>query len=192
MPFALKVATKDSHPTTHVSFTTSVPPPNNKPFVDQVQVTNPTDPSVTIPTTIWPVHCVQGTPGAAIIPEIDASAFNLIVEKGRDENVEMYSAFCDMFGNKGAHMVSHDLGEVMREKGVTHVFVVGVAGDYCVKCTAVDASKEGFETVVVREGVRSVDEEGSWKGAVEEMQGMGIRVVGMDGVEVGRVEASSI
>lgn len=98
----------------------------------------------------------------------------------------MFSAFADAFGNKGTEAADFDLSEYLKEKGVKRIFVVGLAGDYCVRCTAVDASKEGFEVFVVEEGVRSISEKGEkgWEGVKKEMREMGIGVVGVEGEEV--------
>ena len=84
---------------------------------------------------LWPVHCVQSTPGSDIIDEIDMSKVDLVIHKGMDARVEMYSAFSDSFGNltAGQGGVSHDLESILKEKGISHVYVVGLAGDYCVK-----------------------------------------------------------
>ncbi|MCJ1389017.1 NAD(+) salvage pathway protein [Xylographa bjoerkii] len=187
--FVLKVATKDFHPPDHVSFDTSHPPPNNKAFESTVKVANPTNPTEAKDLVLWPVHCVQGTPGAEIIEQIDATAIDVIVEKGKDKRVEMYSGFADMFGNK-SEAASLDLAALMSGKGVTHVYMVGLAGDHCVKCTAIDAKLEGFETYVIREGTRSVDEgEAGWCAAVKEFQKCGIKVVSINGPELARVKA---
>ena len=152
-------------------------------------VANPTNPAEKKEVALWPVHCVQGTRGAEIIEEIDVTEIDAIVEKGRDRRVEMYSAFADMFGNM-SEAASLDLTALMKSKGVTHIYTVGLAGDACVKCTAIDAKLEGFETYVIREGTRSVDEgEAGWGTAVKEFQQLEIQVVSIDGPEVARVKA---
>ncbi|MCJ1250747.1 NAD(+) salvage pathway protein [Trapelia coarctata] len=187
LPFVLKVATKDFHPQDHISFDTCHPPPNNKSFESKVMATNPQNPSEWKQLTLWPVHCVQGTPGAEIIPEIDASKFDFVVEKGRDKRTEMFSGFADMFGNRSA-VASLDLAALLKERGITHVYTVGLTGDCCVKCTAVDARKEGFETFVIREGTRSVDEgESGWGAAMKGFQAADVLVVSINDKQVGRV-----
>jgi hypothetical protein len=84
---------------------------------------------------LWPVHCVQSTPGSDFIDEIDINKVDLVIHKGMDARVEMYSAFSDSFGNltAGQGGVSHDLESILKDKGISHVYVVGLAGDYCVK-----------------------------------------------------------
>ena len=138
---------------------------------------------------IWPVHCVQGTKGAEIIPEIDVSKFDMIVEKGRDKRLEMFSAFADIFGNKSSDAASIDLAHTLKDAGITHVYVVGLAGDYCVGCTAIDAKKEGFEVYVVEDATRSVDtEEKGWGAYKKKMEEMGIVIIQSYGPEAERVK----
>ncbi|KAK2027605.1 isochorismatase [Colletotrichum zoysiae] len=185
LPFATKIATKDWHPSDHVSFA-----PNHEgkePFVDSIDIVNPRNSAETFRTRLWPVHCVQGTPGAALVPELDVSALDAVVEKGQDRDVEMYSAFYDPF--RSPRVADSGLASMLRAKGITDVYVVGLAGDYCVNCTAVDANKEGFRTFVVEEGTRPVDAE-EWircKGALE---ASGVKIVSVEGPDVRRVETA--
>ncbi|KAL8805727.1 MAG: hypothetical protein Q9182_001760 [Xanthomendoza sp. 2 TL-2023] len=191
MPFTLKVATRDLHPEDHISFDTSHPPPNNKAFESSTTISNPQNPSETATIAIWPAHCIQGTPGAEIIPEIDISKVDRIIDKGQDRRVEMFSAFLDVFGNE-SDAASFDLAAYLKEEGVSRVFVVGLAGDYCVRCTAIDARKEGFEVLVVEESVKSIDEgEKGWGAAKKEFEDKGIKVVSIDGPEVQNIKVSS-
>lgn len=184
LPYTLKVATKDFHPHDHVSFHTSHADPNMKPFGSSTPVTNPSNPSETKEISIWPVHCVQDTEGAQLIPELDAAKFDVIMEKGKDNSVEMLSAFADVFGNK-TEAASLDLSVLLRNHGIDCVHVVGLAGDFCVKHTALDARKEGFEVVVINEGVRSVDEgsEG-WGATVETLQDAKVKIVSIVSAEI--------
>ena len=139
---------------------------------------------------IWPVHCVQGTKGAEIIPEIDISKFDMIVEKGRDKRLEMFSAFADVFGNKSSDAASVDLADTLKDAGITHVFVVGLAGDYCVRCTAIDAKKEGFEVYVIEDVTKSVDAgEKGWGASKKDMEMKGIKIIRSDGPDVERVKS---
>lgn len=145
----------------------------------------------TKPQRLWPIHCVQNTHGAMIIPEVDVTKFDTIVTKGMDARVEMYSAFADAFGNKdcavtgGANM---DLEEVLRRKNVTDVFIVGVAGDYCVTSTAIDATERGFKTWVIEEGTKCVDSISGWDLARMEMSQHAVQIIGANGPELLRVE----
>lgn len=186
LPFTIKIATRDFHPPDHVSFSTVHPPPDNIPFQSSTTISNPLNESETTTIPIWPPHCMRNTPGAEFITELDASKIDIIIHKGQDRRVEMFSAFADAFGNKGTEAASFDLAEYLKEKRIKRVFVVGLAGDYCVRCTAVDARKEGFEVFVVEEGVRSINEQGEkgWEGVKRELVDKGIRIVGIDGEDV--------
>ncbi|KAG4443644.1 hypothetical protein IFR05_000921, partial [Cadophora sp. M221] len=93
LPFALKIATKDWHPTDHISFASNHAP--KKPFIDTVTVINPSNASETYETRLWPDHCIQHTPGAELVPELDIEKVDRVVEKGTRREVEMYSAFYD-------------------------------------------------------------------------------------------------
>lgn len=184
LPFALKIATQDFHPLEHVSFETSHPPPNNIPFESYTTITNPSDPSDSQEIPIWPVHCVKGTEGAAIVPELNSSKFAKVLEKGKDKHVEMFSGFADCFGNK-TDAASFDLARVLREAAISHVYVVGLAGEFCVRCSAVDAKKEGFNVCVVEDATRSVDPgEKGWGSTKKELRQLGIKIVSMGGPEV--------
>lgn len=191
MPFTVRIATRDWHPPDHVSFDTSHPPPNNKAFESTATIVNPQNTSESMEIPIWPVHCVQNTSGAEIIPEIEISKIDRIIDKGRDKRVEMFSAFADAFWNK-SDAASFDLGAFLKEKGISQVFVVGLAGDYCVRCTANIAQKDGFEVFVIEEAVKNIDNGPKGWGAVRtELQTLSIRVVSIDGPEVQGVRPSS-
>jgi nicotinamidase/pyrazinamidase len=94
----------------------------------------------------WPVHCVADSPGAQLHPALDESHVDVIVDKGQDASTEGYSGF------EGTR-----LGELLRERGITQVTVVGLATDYCVKNTALDALREGFQVTVDATAVRGVE-----------------------------------
>ena len=103
----------------------------------------------------------------------------------------MYSGFADMFGNK-SDAASLDLAALLRENSITHVYVVGLTGDCCVRYTALDAWKEGFETFVVKQGIRSVDEgEAGWGAAENELRRYWVSIVDLDGPEVAMVRHRS-
>ena len=189
LPFALKIATKDAHPQDHVSFATSHSP-QHKAFESVFRIANPSDRTESYEIPLWPPHCVQNTKGAEIIPEIDVSNVDQVIEKGKDSRVEMFSGFADVFGTRSAKAASHDLAELLHQHGITHVFIVGLAGDYCVKCTALDAEKEGFEVYVVREATRSVNAgEQGWGAATNEMKKAGIEIISTEGPELARVKS---
>jgi nicotinamidase/pyrazinamidase len=96
----------------------------------------------------WPVHCVAGTPGAELHEALDPTPIDAVVDKGQDRDTEGYSGFA------GTHLAS-----LLREHGVEHLTVVGLATDYCVKNTALDALREGFSVTVDSTATRGVDVE---------------------------------
>jgi nicotinamidase/pyrazinamidase len=115
---------------------------------------------------IWPVHCVQGTLGAELHPALDTAPVDAIVDKGQDPGTEGYSAFD-----------ATSLAETLRARGVDAVTVVGLATDYCVKNTALDALREGFAVRVDRAGIRGVDvQPGDSERALEELAAAGATV----------------
>ncbi len=114
----------------------------------------------------WPPHCVQGTPGAELHSDLDRSRIRAIVDKGQDPVTEGYSGF------EGT-----DLEQLLRERRIDKVTVVGLATDYCVKNTALDALRHGFEVTVESAGVRGVDvQPGDSERALEEMRAAGAEV----------------
>jgi nicotinamidase-related amidase len=136
------------------------------------------------------VHCVQGTKGADFVDDFLQDKVDIVVQKGMDEKSEMYSVFSDAFGNFdcAGRGVSHDVIELLKARQVSHVFVVGLAGDYCVKCTALDAAKAGFTAYVVEEGTRCVDPGQGWRGTLQDFERVGVRVVRADGSEISKVK----
>ncbi|KAH7367736.1 isochorismatase [Plectosphaerella cucumerina] len=180
--FVTKIATKDWHPADHTSFASNHP--GAEPFISTTAIVNPRNPAEEYTSRLWPVHCVQGTAGAELVPELDVTRIDEIVEKGQVREVEMYSAFYDPF--KAPRVADSGLAGRLRDAGVTDVYVVGLAGDYCVKCTALDAASEGFNVWLVEEGTRCVDP-GSWEDVKTDLQAAGVKVVSATGPEVRRV-----
>ena len=114
----------------------------------------------------WPVHCVQGTEGAELHPSLERERVDVIIDKGTDPETEGYSGF------EGT-----TLGELLRERGIDRVTVVGLATDYCVKNTALDALRQGIEVTVDSEGVRGVDvNKGDSERALAELRDAGATV----------------
>lgn len=114
----------------------------------------------------WPVHCVQGTAGAELHPAIGEIALDAVVDVGREREDEGYSGF-----------EKSDLARTLREHGVERVFVCGLATDYCVRASTIDACAEGFDTTLVEDAVRAVDvEPGDGERAIEEMRAAGAKV----------------
>jgi nicotinamidase/pyrazinamidase len=112
---------------------------------------------------IWPVHCVQGTEGAELHPSLDRAKVDVVIDKGENRDEDGYSGFEDT-----------ELGDLLRERGIDKVTIVGLALDVCVKNTALDATRMGFDTTVDTSGSRAVDvEPGDGERAVEEMRRAG-------------------
>lgn len=132
------VATQDWHPRGHVSFAGSHP--GRAPF-EQITLYGQ-------PQTLWPEHCVQDTPGAALHPDIDWSALDAVIRKGSDPAVDSYSGFRENHGPRGSRP-STGLAGWLRERGVDEVVVCGLARDVCVLWTAQDAQELGFRASVV-------------------------------------------
>ncbi len=116
---------------------------------------------------IWPVHCVQGSPGAELHPGLDTAQVDLVLDKGQAPDLEGYSGF----ENTG-------LETLLREHDVDTVHLGGLALDYCVRATALDARRAGFEVIVHRSATRAVEvKPGDGERAVAELEGEGVRVV---------------
>jgi nicotinamidase/pyrazinamidase len=112
---------------------------------------------------VWPVHCVRGTQGAELHPGLDRSKIDVVVDKGKDAESEGYSAFEDT-----------ELVELLRSRGVDRLYVAGLATDYCVKHSVLDALRQGLEVVVIEDAIRGVDAKpGDSERAVEEMKAAG-------------------
>ncbi|MBW2038121.1 MAG: isochorismatase family protein [Deltaproteobacteria bacterium] len=142
-------ATQDWHPGDHISFYTNHP--GKKPF-EVIKVDDRTQ-------VLWPPHCVQGTENARIL--VDNNLFLAIVQKGRDKRFDSYSGFQDDGGQKT------EMDSILRRNGIEKVVVYGIATDYCVKATAIDAAKAGYEVIVIKELCRGVAPDTSKKALVE-------------------------
>jgi nicotinamidase/pyrazinamidase len=167
---ALVVATQDWHPREHGSFAANHDGRSPGEVIDLHG----------LPQVLWPVHCVQDTPGAALHEGLGelAQLIAKVFRKGSDPQVDSYSGFFDN-GRRNAT----GMGEWLREQGVEALTIVGLATDYCVKFTALDALELGFETTVVRDACRAVDlQPGDGERALAELAAKGARVV--DSVEV--------
>jgi nicotinamidase/pyrazinamidase len=140
--FPFVVATQDWHPANHGSFAASHPGKN--PF-EQIDLNG-------LPQTLWPVHCVQGTAGAELAPTLQRERIAKIFPKGTDAGIDSYSGLFD-----NGHRKSTGLGEWLKAKNVTEVFICGLATDYCVKFTALDAQQMGFKTHFIADASRGVN-----------------------------------
>lgn len=191
LPFHLRIATQDWHPKDHISFASVHPPPNNKPFESKAIVPNPNNGSETEEISLWPDHCIQNTKGAELIPEFDVSKVDHVIKKGQNSKVEMLSAFRDTYRNPC--VAESGLKKILKEANATHVYVVGLALDFCVKWTAIDAAKEGWKTFVLKEAVKGVDpsEEGINK-VSKELAQHGVQFVSVQSSEVAWVKKGGL
>ena len=154
------IMTQDWHTPAHVSFASTHP--GKKPFEviklgygDQV---------------LWPDHCVQGTSGADISKDISIPHAELVIRKGYHKDIDSYSAFFE-----ADHNTPTGLGGYLTERGIKRVFVAGLATDFCVAWTAMDARKVGLETFVIEDACRGIDAQGSLAKAWAEMHRAGVK-----------------
>lgn len=127
----------------------------------------------------WPTHCLQGTPGADFHPELKLPEDVVIISKGERFDSDSYSGF------EGSDAVGRALADVLRDAGVTHLYVGGLATDYCVHETVLDAINEGFEVTLLLDAVKGVDvKEGDSEQAIEDMIEAGARTAIIDEIEI--------
>jgi nicotinamidase/pyrazinamidase len=161
--FALVLATQDWHPADHGSFAANHPArcPGESIELDG------------LPQVLWPVHCVQHTHGAKFAAGLDTSHISHVFRKGTDPRVDSYSGFFD-----NAQKRSTGLGEYLREAGVDELYVLGLATDYCVRATALDAVRLGLRTWLVEDACRGVElRPGDVARAIDEMRAAGVTIV---------------
>lgn len=166
LEYELVVATQDWHPADHRSFASQHP----RHQVGEIISLNGLD------QILWPDHCVQGTAEAEFAPGLNVDAIDRVIQKGTDREIDSYSGFFDNARRKATGLES-----MLRERGVDEVHIVGLATDYCVKFTALDAVDLGFRTVVLTEGIRGVElEEGDCQRAISEMETAGVQIASAD------------
>ncbi|HET6248452.1 MAG TPA: bifunctional nicotinamidase/pyrazinamidase [Tepidisphaeraceae bacterium] len=161
--FDLVVATQDWHPADHGSFAANHP--GKKPF-EMIELDG-------LPQVLWPVHCVQNTHGANFASDLDTGKIKHIFRKGENPKIDSYSGFFD-----NGHRRSTGLGEFLKQAGANNVFVCGLATDYCVKFTALDARSTGFRTHLIADACRGVNlKSGDVEAAIAEMKAAGIFIM---------------
>jgi len=165
--FANVVLTQDWHPRGHESFASSHP--GSRPF-DTVTLAYGEQ-------ILWPDHCVQGSEGASLHRDLDIPHAQLVLRKGYHKGVDSYSAFIEADGSTRTGLASY-----LRERGIGSVYVCGLATDFCVAWTALDARKLGFAATVIEDACRAIDTHGSLASAWERMASAG----------VGRVRSSAL
>jgi nicotinamidase/pyrazinamidase len=158
--FTNVVMTQDWHSPNHVSFASSHP--GKKPFE-----------TIKLPygdQVLWPDHCVQGTDGASIHKDIDIPHAQLVIRKGFRKTVDSYSAF-----READRKTVTGLAAYLKSRGLSRVFVTGLATDFCVAWTAMDARREAFEVFVVEDACRGIDTQGSLTKAWDAMKKAGVK-----------------
>ena len=153
------VATKDWHPANHLSFASQHPGKK----VGEVENTQ----------VLWPDHCVQESRGAEFHPALETQHIHKIIFKGTDRQIDSYSAFFD-----NAHLRATGLGDYLRAQQVAEVYIMGLATDYCVKYSVLDAVELGFKVFLVKDACRGVElRTGDTAMAIAEMEAAGVRFV---------------
>ena len=164
--FDLVVATQDWHPREHGSFAANHAGKKPGEVIDLNG----------LPQILWPVHCVQGTPGAAFHRDLDVSRVAKVFQKGTNPGIDSYSGFFD-----NGHRKATGLSDYLKQQGVKEVAVCGLATDYCVKFTALDARQLGFDVTLIEDACRGVNlRPGDVDRAIQEMKDNGVRVVRSD------------
>jgi len=157
--FGHAVFTQDWHPAGHRSFASSH---TGQAAYASIQLDYGTQ-------TLWPDHCVQGTNGAAFRADLDVACAELIIRKGFRPAIDSYSAFFENDRRTATGLTGY-----LRERGFARVFLVGLATDFCVAYSALDARRQGFEAVVLLDACRAIDLEGSLDAALESMRAAGV------------------
>jgi nicotinamidase/pyrazinamidase len=160
--FTQVVVAQDWHPTGHASFASSHP--GHQPY-DVIQLPYGEQ-------TLWPDHCVQSTPGAEFHRELDLPHAQLIIRKGCNPDIDSYSAFLE-----ADRRTTTGLSGYLKERGIDTVYMVGLALDFCVMFSALDARAAGFNTYVVLDACRAIDLNGSLAAAIERMQSAGVGLI---------------
>jgi nicotinamidase/pyrazinamidase len=156
------VLTQDWHPEGHASFASSHPAKQPFEMIDLHYG----------PQVLWPDHCVQGTPGAEISRDIDIPHAQLVIRKGYNAGIDSYSGF-----KEADRQTSTGLAGYLKERGFRRVFCAGLALDFCVAWTALDAAEAGFETYLIEDASRAIDTNGSLAKARQELEAAGVRTI---------------
>ena len=154
------VITQDWHTPGHASFASSYP--GKKPY-ETTQLSYGTQ-------VLWPDHCVQGTEDAALHKDLNLPTAQLIIRKGFHKDMDSYSAF-----EEANHKTATGLAGYLKQRGIKTVFVTGLATDFCVAWTAMDARKLGFEVYVIEDATRAIDLNGSLAAAWKQMAAKGVK-----------------
>ena len=160
--FPLVVATRDWHPKDHCSFASQH---TGRQIGDVIEIDG-------LQQILWPDHCIQGTPGAELASGLDTAGIQHVVSTGTDSRIDCYSGFFD-----NGHRSATGLEDLLRQRDASELYVLGLATDYCVRCTVLDALQLGFGVHLVRDGCRGVDvRAGDSDRAIQEMQAAGVAI----------------
>lgn len=160
--FELVIATQDWHPERHISFAST----HQKNIGDLVQVEE-------IEQILWPDHCVQNSKGADLHPRLNRSRIHKFIYKGTNHHLDSYSAFFD-----NAHKQQTGLHDYLQRQKIRHVYILGLATDYCVKYSALDAIKLGYIVTVIQDACRGVELNiGDSANALSEMRKAGVNII---------------
>ncbi len=163
--FDLIVATQDWHPANHASFAANHP---GKCPGEVIQLDG-------LEQVLWPVHCVQDSPGAALAADLNTANIETVIRKGTDPRIDSYSGFFD-----NARRKATGLEEYLAQRKVQRVYIAGLATDYCVKFTALDAVALGFETYLIEDGCRGVElAPGDIERAMADVKQAGVRMTSL-------------
>ncbi len=163
--FSRVVVTQDWHPPGHTSFASSHP--GRQPF-ETIEVSYG-------PQILWPDHCIQGSDGAKFHGDLDLPQAQLIIRKGFDPEIDSYSAFFENDRRTPTGLTGY-----LRTRGLERAFLCGLATDYCVYYSAMDAVREGFEAVIVEDACRAIDLDGSLAKAMSDMVEAGVGFITSD------------
>jgi len=161
--FELVVASQDWHPVHHGSFAANHP---GKKLGERITLNGLTQ-------ILWPNHCVQGSRGAQLVSDLQTEKIQKVFQKGTDSEVDSYSTFFDNARRKNTGLAAY-----LKDRGVTEIYLMGLATDYCVKFSALDAVSLGFKTFLIEDGCRGVNlQPDDSQKAIQEMRNAGVQII---------------
>ena len=163
--FDAVIQTQDWHPAGHASFASSH---NGKDPYDTIEMDYGTQ-------VLWPDHCVQGSEGAEFHPDLNTTKTQVIIRKGFRPEIDSYSAFYENDQETKTGLTGY-----LKTRGISDLYAVGLATDFCVKWSVLDGLKEGFKLQIVKDAVKGIDIDGSVDEAWNEMRAEGVNVIESD------------
>lgn len=159
--FQLVVGTQDWHPEDHGSFASQYP---DKEPLEKTTLAG-------LEQILWPDHCVQGTEGAAFPKELDTNKMEAIFRKGMEKEIDTYSAFFD-----NGHKKDTGLSGYLNARDIDHVYIAGLAGDFCVKFSILDALKEGFKVTLIKDCTRPIEPD-KFDEVLDDLEKKGVEII---------------